>query len=98
MECAIAHPKLAITNSTASPSSPFFVEFTSMRLSVHLVALATLSLSSAALCAQEPRATASRPTLVLFLTVDQMRSDYFSRFDKQLTGGLGRLYHGGAFF
>jgi predicted AlkP superfamily pyrophosphatase or phosphodiesterase len=41
---------------------------------------------------------ASRPTLVVFFTVDQMRSDYFSRFDKQLNGGLARLYHAGAFF
>jgi predicted AlkP superfamily pyrophosphatase or phosphodiesterase len=38
------------------------------------------------------------PTLVVFLTVDQMRSDYFPRFLPQLTGGLGRLYRGGAFF
>ena len=44
------------------------------------------------------QADASRPTLLVFFTVDQMRSDYFERFDKQLTGGLARLYHGGAFF
>lgn len=41
---------------------------------------------------------ASRPTLVVFFTVDQMRSDYFARFDKQLNGGLARLYRSGAFF
>ena len=40
----------------------------------------------------------SRPTLVVFFTIDQMRPDYFSRFEKQLNGGLARLYHGGAFF
>jgi hypothetical protein len=40
----------------------------------------------------------STPTLVVFFTVDQMRPDYFSRFDSQLTGGLARLYHGGAFY
>ena len=44
------------------------------------------------------QAPASRPTLVVFFTIDQMRSDYFSRFDKQLVGGLARLYHAGAFF
>lgn len=44
------------------------------------------------------QAPASRPTLVVFFTIDQMRSDYFSRFDKQLAGGLARLYHAGAFF
>jgi len=36
--------------------------------------------------------------LVLFITVDAMRSDYLARFGSQLTGGLGRLYDGGAFF
>ena len=46
----------------------------------------------------ESQTTARRPTLVVFFTVDQMRSDYFSRFDKQLNGGLARLYHAGAFF
>lgn len=45
-----------------------------------------------------PRAAASRPTLVVFITVDQMRADYFPRFARQLTGGLGRLYRGGAVF
>ena len=34
----------------------------------------------------------------MFITVDQMRPDYFSRFEPQLTGGLARLYKGGAFF
>lgn len=41
---------------------------------------------------------ASRPTLVVLFTIDQMRPDYFKRFEKQLTGGLGRLYHTGAVF
>jgi hypothetical protein len=34
----------------------------------------------------------------VFITIDQMRPDYFSRFDSQLTGGLARLYRGGAFY
>jgi len=34
----------------------------------------------------------------VFITVDQMRSDYFQRFDKQLTGGLRTLFDGSAFF
>jgi len=38
------------------------------------------------------------PSLVVFITVDQMRPDYFSRFESQLTGGLARLYRGGAFY
>ena len=41
---------------------------------------------------------AARPTLVVFITVDQMRADYFERFKTQLSGGLKRLYDGGAFF
>jgi len=45
--------------------------------------------------AQQP---AARPTLIVFLTIDQMRPDYLPRFDKQLTGGLSRLYHNGAVF
>lgn len=40
----------------------------------------------------------SRPTLVVLFTIDQMRPDYFRRFEKQLTGGLGRLYRAGAVF
>jgi predicted AlkP superfamily pyrophosphatase or phosphodiesterase len=50
-------------------------------------------------CAAAPQATAPpRPKLVLFLTIDAMRPDYLSRFEGQLTGGLGRLYKGGAVF
>ncbi|MHB1312816.1 MAG: alkaline phosphatase family protein [Gemmatimonadaceae bacterium] len=48
------------------------------------------------LFAQAP--AAGKPTLVVFITVDQMRADYFARFKPQLTGGLKRLYDGGAFF
>lgn len=40
----------------------------------------------------------SRPKLVLFITIDAMRPDYLSRFEPQLTGGLGKLYRGGAVF
>lgn len=43
-----------------------------------------------------PPASAEAPTLVVFITVDQMRADYFDRWKPQLTGGLGRLYGGGA--
>lgn len=40
----------------------------------------------------------ARPKLVLFITIDAMRPDYLSRFESQLTGGLGKLYKGGAVF
>src|SRR6478672_9356030 len=47
--------------------------------------------------AQAP-SRAARPQLVVFFTVDQMRPDYFDRWARQLTGGLGRLSRQGAFF
>ena len=43
-------------------------------------------------------ASDARPTLLVFITIDQMRPDYFTRFGTQLTGGLKRLYDGGAVF
>src|SRR4029434_6913574 len=62
--------------------------------------LLILALSSAVASAQNApvRAPASAPSLLVFITVDQMRPDYFTRFESQLTGGLARLYRGGAFF
>ena len=55
--------------------------------------LSTMLVSPAAAQQGDPR-----PTLVVFITVDQMRADYFERFKSQLTGGLKRLHDGGAFF
>ncbi len=50
---------------------------------------------------RRPRATAvpatpPRPTLVVFLTVDQLGSDYLERYGGNLTGGLARLRDEGA--
>ncbi len=39
-----------------------------------------------------------RPKLVVVITVDQLRPDYFTRWKPQLTGGLGQLANEGAFF
>ncbi|HXB26775.1 MAG TPA: alkaline phosphatase family protein, partial [Gemmatimonadaceae bacterium] len=61
------------------------------------LALGALTLPLAAV-AQTKAPPTPPPTLVVFLTVDQMRSDYFPRFLPQLTGGLGRLYRRGAVF
>jgi arylsulfatase A-like enzyme len=58
--------------------------------------LAALALPALVATAQE-RAV-SPPKLLIFITVDQLRPDYFSRFDAQLTGGLGRLWREGAVF
>lgn len=53
-----------------------------------------------AACAQTVAVQPAGPTpsLLVFITIDQMRPDYFSRFEPQLTGGLARLYRGGAFY
>src|SRR5688500_12646080 len=41
---------------------------------------------------------AGRPTLLVFITVDQIRADYLDRWKGQLTGGSKRLAEGGAVF
>ena len=43
-------------------------------------------------------APAGAPTLVVMITVDQLRPDYFARWGKQLNGGLARLYQHGAYY
>jgi hypothetical protein len=45
-----------------------------------------------------PVAAQQRPKLVVMITVDQLRPDYFDKWKGQLTGGLGRLAREGAFF
>ncbi|HEY3221927.1 MAG TPA: alkaline phosphatase family protein [Gemmatimonadales bacterium] len=45
-----------------------------------------------------PRPASPRPKLVVVITVDQLRPDYFTRWKSQLTGGLGQLATEGAFF
>jgi predicted AlkP superfamily pyrophosphatase or phosphodiesterase len=43
-------------------------------------------------------APAAKPTLLVFITVDQFRPDYLDRFRSQLHGGLARLVRSGAYF
>jgi len=60
-----------------------------------------LSLALLAVGASPARTQASDtspPKLVVFITIDAMRPDYLPRFGTQLSGGLGRLYRGGAVF
>ena len=59
-------------------------------------AVTLTGLSAASAFAQRP--TANTLTLVVFLTIDQLRADYFDRFLPQLSGGLGRIYRAGAVF
>jgi len=62
------------------------------RLAIALSLAACTALPAAA------QAPAPAPTLLVFITVDQMRPDYFTRWPGQLTGGLARLWNGGAVF
>ena len=66
-----------------------------IRCFVAAACLAVVSPQGAA--AQKPE-VADRPTLVVFVTVDQMRADYYPRFRPQLTSGLKRLFEGGAYY
>ena len=45
-----------------------------------------------------PNAAPAPPSLVVLVTVDQLRADYLDRFAGQLGGGLARLLRGGARF
>jgi len=45
-----------------------------------------------------PSSPRPKPTLIVFVTIDQMRGDYFTRFGKQFTGGLHRFDVAGAHF
>jgi predicted AlkP superfamily pyrophosphatase or phosphodiesterase len=56
------------------------------------------SLLASRATAQRTAPSGNAPKLIVFMAVDQMRADYFERFLPQLTGGLGRLYRGGAVF
>ena len=62
-----------------------------------LAALPAACARPATAIAQTPPAPA-RPTLVVFLTIDQLRGDYFTRFGHQFTGGLNRLDRAAAHF
>jgi predicted AlkP superfamily pyrophosphatase or phosphodiesterase len=43
-------------------------------------------------------ASSTRPSLVVFITVDQLIPDYFARFGGQFRGGLRRLQRGGVLY
>jgi predicted AlkP superfamily pyrophosphatase or phosphodiesterase len=54
--------------------------------------------SASIIIATSSSASAQRPTLVVFVAIDQMRTDYLSTWSPQLTGGLMRFWTQGAFF
>jgi predicted AlkP superfamily pyrophosphatase or phosphodiesterase len=63
-----------------------------------LVGAALLALPALAWAAEAEPETATRPRLVLFIVVDQMRADYLERFRPLFTAGLKRLVDEGAWF
>src|SRR5512135_1753244 len=63
-----------------------------------LILAATASCSAPGAPRAPAPEAATRPTLLVFITVDQLRADYFDRFQPQLHGGLARLMGGGAYF
>ncbi len=63
-----------------------------------VVATALVVTTVPALLHAQRAAAAPAPTLVLFLTVDQMIPEYFTRYAGELTGGLGRLQRGGVLY
>jgi len=66
---------------------------------VRRVVRATLALAALAFGALDAApAVAQSPTLVVLVTVDQLRADYLDRFAAQLDGGLARLVRDGARF
>ncbi len=66
------------------------------RLVVMLTCMAVPAMRSQA--QSQTSAAPAPPKLIVFLTVDQMRSDYMDRWSSQFTGGLKRLGQNGAFF
>lgn len=58
-----------------------------------LAAAFTLALPAAAAAQQPPK-----PTLIVQITIDQLRPDYLERWGPQFTGGLKRFLTQGAFF
>ena len=57
-----------------------------------------LALTLPACAVSQSRPVPRSPSLVVLITVDQLRGDYIQRFQPQLTGGLARLARGGAWF
>ncbi|MBA3854412.1 MAG: hypothetical protein C0503_08360 [Gemmatimonas sp.] len=79
-----------------------------MRRLPSVAVLLAVAAFAAPACAQRSQPTPPRvvaptppgpaPRLVVFLTIDQLRPDYLTRWDSQFTGGLRRLLDGGHFY
>jgi predicted AlkP superfamily pyrophosphatase or phosphodiesterase len=90
-----------ITKGRQMPSRSLYKLCSLSRLRMTAALITLLGFATACAMAQGGGArggAAQKPALVVFITVDQMRADYFDRFGKQFTGGLKRLREGGAFY
>jgi predicted AlkP superfamily pyrophosphatase or phosphodiesterase len=72
------------------------------RVRALLLIVFAFALSSCRATAQSPTtspsSTRERPTLVVFITIDQLATDYLARHGDDLDGGLKRLMREGAFW
>ncbi len=96
-------PASRATNACATrrPRRSTLTILTLSLFSLPSLALASFGLphtASAQRSATPVAAAPPPPTLVVQLTVDQLRPDYLERFAPQLTGGLARLMRNGARF
>ena len=95
-----AEPRCLGVHSPAmsrSSFSPFLL--TALLLAACVpVRVAETQPTQAADSADAIQAAAQRPTLVVMLTIDQLRPDYLTLFEHQFTGGLARLLRGGAVY
>ncbi|HUF30989.1 MAG TPA: alkaline phosphatase family protein [Gemmatimonadaceae bacterium] len=78
---------------------PFLARLPAAASTAALLIAASCASAQPAVQGQQPLppAPADVPTLVVFITIDQLLPEYFERFGA-LTGGLGRLHRGGAVF
>ncbi|MBC7893839.1 MAG: alkaline phosphatase family protein [Cytophagaceae bacterium] len=69
-----------------------------MRLLTTFLACACLAGTAGAQTGRRVAPAPVRPTLVLLVTVDQLKPEYLDRYAPQFTGGFARLLKGGAIF
>ena len=77
--------------------TPRMVHASTLVAAVHTALVASLVGASAAR-AQLPATGSAAPSLVVLITVDQMRADYYDRFKQHMQFGLPRLFEQGAVF
>ncbi len=75
-------------------------QITLLPMNRQILGCAALLLAAVPAAAQQTASAtpARRPSLVVLVTIDQMRPDYLDNFAAQLRGGLARLKNGGALF